>query len=214
MFSSLSSVYFVFLAKFLPHLHLVVLNYFLITGASIAAASPPHLPSSPTMNDPLDVSAAYGHAANRHQPSAIDFSVVIPAILRLVKNDHPTELHALAGTPSLIYALQRVVLVSTMRSGFCMDLRLNPMRDGQAKMVNWQVNLTALSGAATATARVEVSDSGWRVCSRRAGRFELALRHAFSFQPYVKTPAANAPSEDLKEISLIGWPVALSLTTP
>lgn len=92
-----------------------------------------------------------------------------------------------------------------------MDLRLNAMRSGQAHIADWKVQLAALSGAAAASgAQVEAFEGGWRVCTRRAGRFELALQHAFSLQPFVGIRETTAP----RLATALGWPVALSLNTP
>lgn len=213
-YSSLSSISSGFTANcrhIFPH---AAVGFLLATGALIAAASPPHPSLSGAMASPLVVLAAGGHVNNSRQSPAVDFAIVIPAILRLLENEHPTSLHSLGKTSSPISALQRVVLVSTMRSGFCMDLRLNQMGGGHAQVADWQVRLAALSGAAAANARVEAFDGGWRMCARRAGRFELALQHAFSLQPSLRTPAANGPAGVIEETTSMGWPVALSLTTP
>jgi hypothetical protein len=145
--------------------------------------------------------AAHDSATDSRKVGAVDFAIVIPAILRLLENKHPAELTTLTEPAAPISALQRVVLVSTLRSGFCMDLRLHPLQGGQAQVADWQVQLVALSGAAVHSgARVEAFEGGWRVCTRRAGRFELALQHAFRMQP--------------SSASALGWPVALSLSTP
>lgn len=212
---SVSSVLCRLTARCLHLSHRAAIGFLLSASALVASASPP--PQSPlaaALIAPLDVLATGGHANYPRKSGAVEFAIVIPAILRLLENDHPTRLHALAETSSPISALQRVVLVSTMRSGFCMDLRLKPMRGDQAQVADWQVRLAALSGGAAASARIEAFDGGWRVCARRAGHFELALHHAFSLQPPLKTPAANAPTGAIEETSATGWPVALSLTTP
>lgn len=155
--------------------------------------------------------AADGSATDPRKAGAADFAIVIPAILRLLEDNHPAELHTLANTASPISALQRVILISTLRSGFCIDLRLNAMRSNQVRVANWQVRLTALSDAAAASgAQVEALDGGWRVCTRRAGRYELALQHAFSLQPFPVTRQIAAPELP----TALGWPVALSLSTP
>ena len=213
-FSSLSLISAFFSAKCFSLLHRAALGVLLATSALVAAASPPYLPRSPALDASHDVSAADGHTTNRHQSGPIDFAIVIPATLRLLENDHPTRLQALAETSSSISALQRVVLVSTMRSGFCMDLRLTPMRGGQAHFADWQVRLTALSSGAAASTRVEAFAGGWRVCARRAGHFELALQHVFNLRSSIRTPAANVATADISETTAIGWPVALSLSTP
>lgn len=212
--SSVSSVFTNFATKCRHNFPRATVGFLLAASASIAAASPPHPSLSAAMAAPLVVLAAGGHVNNSRQSLAVDFAIVIPAILRLLENEHPTRLHSLEETSSPISALQRVVLVSTMRSGFCMDLRLNQMRGGHAHVADWQVRLATLSGAAATNARVEAFDGGWRVCARRAGRFELALQHAFSLQPSLRTPATNGPAGVIEETTEMGWPVALSLTTP
>lgn len=182
--------------------------FVLVTCTFGAAAAPASLPAPPN-----------GALADSRITAAVNFAIVIPAVLRLLENDHPAELHSQTAPASPIAALQRVVLVSTFRSGFCMDLRLNPLPAGQAPVADWQVNLAALSGAAAATgARVEAFDGGWRVCTRRAGRFELALHHTFSLQPSILTSKqalmGHAPGSVPGEAAALGWPVALSLSTP
>jgi hypothetical protein len=180
-------------------------------GALGAAAAPATSPLPPAI-------PAAGPAGNFHESrktDALDFAIVIPALLRLLENDHPAELSPAAGPAAPISAVQRVVLVSTLRSGFCMDLRLNRLQHGQAQVTDWQVQLAALSGAvATSGARVEPFEGGWRVCARRAGRFELALQHAFSLQQKVQTALGHASGEATTASTTLGWPVALSLSTP
>ena len=190
----------------------------LATSAFSAVASPAPQPLALAAASPSAAAPATGDTAPRTS-GAVDFAIVIPAILRLLENDHPAELLTLAEPASPVSALQRVVLVSTLRSGFCMDLRLNPVQVGQTPVADWQVSLAALSGAAAASgARVEAFDGGWRVCTRRAGRFELALQHAFSLQPSAQASrqalAGNPPGSVSGEATALNWPVALSLSTP
>lgn len=187
--------------------------FFITTSASVAAASLPRSTPSVDLATSHDVPAATGNAIDLRKLSAVNFAIVIPAILRLLENDHPTSLPSPAESYSPISAQQRVVLVSTMKSGFCMDLRLNQMR-GHARIADWEVQLAALPGAAAVGARVEAFDGGWRVCTRRAGRFELALQHAFSLQPSLTTPTTNSLSALIGKTIAIDWPVALSLSTP
>ena len=160
---SVSSVLCCLTAKFLNLSHCAAIGFLLSASVSVASASPP--PHSPDATvAPLDVLAAGGHANYPRKSGAVDFAIVIPAVLRLLENDHPSRLHALAETSSRTSALQRVVLVSTMRSGFCMDLRLKPMREGQAQVADWQVRLAALPGGAAASARTAPHSGGrrWR----------------------------------------------------
>jgi hypothetical protein len=182
------------------------------TSAFGAAAAP--APSPLSLAPVAAVTAPVANAADVRKTDALDFAIVIPAILRLLENKHPAELQALAAAAP-ISALQRVVLVSTLRSGFCMDLRLNPLQAGQAQVADWQVQLATQSGAAaTSGARVEAFDGGWRVCTRRAGRFELALLHAFSLQPKAAAARVNLAVDAAGQTASLGWPVALSLSTP
>ena len=158
-------------------------------------------------------SAAALPATDARPTDSVEFAIVIPAILRLLENHHPAELQSQVEPASPISALQRVVLVSTLRSGFCMDLRLHRLHGGAAQVADWQVQLASLSGTGAASgARVEAFEGGWRVCMRRAGRFELALQHAFSMPALAITaesrPTASSPS------FAFGWPVAMSLSTP
>ena len=168
----------------------------LVTGAFNAAATP--------ALSTLSISPGLSAVQDPPKNSPVDFAVVIPAILRLLENDHPGLLSPLNDTALLVSALQRVVLVSTLRAGFCLDLRLHPLQTGESRVAGWQMQLAELSGAGTG-ARVEAFEGGWRVCTRRAGRYELALQHAFSLRPIAASTG---------EAAALGWPVALSLSAP
>jgi hypothetical protein len=184
----------------------------LLMAASAFGAAAAPAPSPASLAPVPVVTTPSGNFTDSRTTDAVDFAIVIPAALRLLENDHPTELHPLAGPAAPISALQRVVLVSTLRLGFCMDLRLNSLQHGQAQVADWQVHLAALSGAATASgARIEAFSGGWRVCTRRAGRFVLVLQHAFSLQPFATIKAASTATGHGTALS---WPVALSLSTP
>lgn len=132
--------------------------------------------------------SAEGHPAS----AALNFSIIIPAVLRIVENSHPHLLPPADSQTSRISALQRMVLVSTLGKGFCMDLQLT-----RRQVADWQVQLSGSVGA-----RVQASGSGYRVCTRRAGRYELALRHDFSLKD-------NSPGET---VPALDWPVSMSLT--
>lgn len=126
----------------------------------------------------------------------LDFAIVIPAVLRILENSHPAALLSADTTGSLISATQRMVLVSTLGKGFCMDLQLN-----QQQVAGWQLNVSGSTGT-----RVEAADGGYRVCALRPGRFELALQHAFSLKE--RKPGADASASNFS------WPVSVSLVTP
>lgn len=128
--------------------------------------------------------------------TALNFAIVIPAVLRILENSHPAALFSADMTGPLISATQRLVLVSTLGKGFCMDLRLN-----QQQVEDWQLNVSGSAGT-----RVEAAEGGYRVCALRPGRFELALQHAFSLKG--GKPGGEATGANLR------WPVSVSLVTP
>ena len=124
----------------------------------------------------------------RQATAAIDFRIVIPAILRILEDSHPQSLNPTGVASSDVSALQKIVLVSTLRRGFCMDLRLDP-----SQFTNWR-----LSVSGNGQPWVEPSGGGYRLCTARPGRYNLSLQHDF----VVVNPAEA------------GWPVQVSLTTP
>lgn len=144
---------------------------------------------------PASASASESLSADGHRASAVaNFSIIIPAVLRIVENSHPRLLPAADTKTSRISALQRMVLVSTLGKGFCMDLQLT-----RRQIADWQVQLSGSKGA-----WVQASEGGYRVCTSRAGRYELALQHDFSLKDDVR--GALAPALD--------WPVSMSLAAP
>lgn len=125
--------------------------------------------------------------------AALTFAIVIPSVLRVLENTHPEVLESFGPSNSLVSALQRMVLISTLGKGFCMDLRLT-----HQQVANW--NLT--SSGSSAGVRVEATEGGYRLCARKAGRFEVLLQHNFEF-------TGNA---SLTPTYSTHWPVNLSLT--
>lgn len=126
--------------------------------------------------------------------AALNFTIIIPAVMRILENSHPTALVAteLAGAP--FSALQRLVLVSTLGKGFCMDMRLT-----LGQIADWQIKLSGSAGT-----RIEAADGGYRLCIARAGRYEVALQHDFSVSTAARANTAGA----------LQWPVNVSLATP
>ena len=90
--------------------------------------------------------------------------------------------------------LQRLVLVSTLGKGFCMDLRLT-----QQQLTDWQLRVSGSAGT-----RIEPSEGGYRLCVGRAGRYEVALQHDFSLKDGARQGLAPA----------LDWPVNVSLASP
>ena len=122
----------------------------------------------------------------------IDIRVVIPVVLRLLEDSHPALLRVSGEREEDQTLEQRIVMLSTVRKGFCADLRL-----GTASVASWKLQLKAGSGA-----RLETTATGYRLCFSRAGRHELALSHNFG----LAARQADAASLD--------WPVYLSFAAP
>lgn len=120
--------------------------------------------------------------------ASLDFRIIVPPIMRLLENSHPTQVDA--GANGDWNAQQRLVILSNMKRGFCVTLRVNsPDVDA------WRLN-TEQSGGITLS---PVSD-GYRVCTPRAGRYTLLLEHEFD-------ASSNSRMQSLR------WPVQTDLTT-
>ncbi len=127
-------------------------------------------------------------AVNQHRASAsIDIRIVVPPIMRVLENSHPSQLvPAVGGDWS---AEQRLVVLSTMKRGFCVTLRMNTS-DVEA----WRLQ-TEQSGGITLN---PVSD-GYRLCTPRPGRYTLLLQHEFE-------ASGNGDMQSLR------WPVQTDIT--
>lgn len=99
--------------------------------------------------------------------ASLDFRIVIPPVMRMLENSHPTVLDAEAdGDWS---AKQKLVVVSNLKRGFCVNLRM------QAPEVDaWRLQ-TVQSGGITLTPVA----GGYRLCTPRAGHYTLLLQHEF-----------------------------------
>lgn len=126
--------------------------------------------------------------------TALRFNIIIPAVLRIIENRHPSSLPATDTQTLRISARQHMVLVSTLRKGFCMDLGLtHPL------VVNWQVQVSG-----SASTWIESSVGGYRLCAGHAGRYDLSLQHEFGLKEVTRGSMAPA----------IDWPVSVSLAAP
>lgn len=124
--------------------------------------------------------------------AALQFRVIIPAVLRVAQNDHPAVLAPARGAPAQpLEATQRLVVQSNMRHGFCMNLQL-----AGTDLQQWQVQL-----AGAQDAQLTPSADGYRLCVNRRGLHELTLQHAFTLRP------ADVPSRTMAH----AWPVQLQL---
>lgn len=124
--------------------------------------------------------------------AAIQFRVIIPAVLRVAQNDHPAALTATGGAPTEpLQATQRLVVQSNMRHGFCMNLQL-----ANTDVAQWRVQL-----AGAEDAQLTPTAEGYRLCVNRRGLHELTLQHAFTLRPASATPQTVAHA----------WPVQVQL---
>ena len=129
--------------------------------------------------------------------SALNFGIVVPEILRILENSHPPTLQPTGDAPvGPIPALQRVVVLSTLGKGFCMDMSLV-----HAHIASWKLRVSGTAGS-----WLQQTAGGYRLCLRRAGRYELALEHEFELK--------DAGSATVNPASGLGWPVNVSLSTP
>lgn len=122
--------------------------------------------------------------------AALDFRVIIPKVLRILENTHPIALSPPDRQTSRVSALQRLVLVSTLPRGFCMDLQM-----AEQQLDDWQLQISTGAGA-----WLQRAAGGYRLCTARAGRYDVALQHDFN--------AVGSPDQARN------WPVLVSLTTP
>lgn len=113
--------------------------------------------------------------------ASLNFRIVIPPMIKVMENSHPLQLTA--GAHGDLSAEQRLVVLSTMKRGFCVTLRLaTPGVD------RWQLHTPPAHGVS-----LTPLDDGYRICSARAGRYTLVLQHRFG---------VNAPGQQAMR-----WPV-------
>ena len=132
----------------------------------------------------------------RSASAAIDLKVVIPLMLKILENSHPQTLVFPGASRTRSSVSQKIVLLSTLRSGFCMDLRL-----AAVEVATWQLHANGHPGV-----RIEASDGGYRVCTHRPGRYEVVFEHDF----LLKAPLTTVAAVD----TVLSWPVHVSLATP
>ena len=119
--------------------------------------------------------------------ASLRIQIVIPPIMRVLENSHPVQLEPVVGGDWS--AEQRLVVLSNMKRGFCVTLRMNTS-DVEA----WRLQ-TEQSGGITLS---PVSD-GYRVCTPRPGRYTLLLQHEFE-------ASGNSGMQSLR------WPVRTDIT--
>lgn len=119
--------------------------------------------------------------------ASLRISITVPAVMRVLENSHPSQLTPIVGGDWS--AEQRLVVLSNMKGGFCVTLRMNTT-DVEA----WRLQ-TEQTGGITLS---PVSD-GYRLCTPRPGRYTLLLQHEFE-------ASSNSNMQSLR------WPVQTELT--
>ena len=122
--------------------------------------------------------------------ASLDFRIIIPPIMRVLENSHPLSLDAEASGDWS--AQQRLVVVSNMKRGFCVTLRMSTPEVNDWRLTTAQHDITL----------TQVSD-GYRLCAPRAGRYTLLLDHEFN--------AANK-SSGTTTTGALRWPVQTDIT--
>lgn len=119
---------------------------------------------------------------------ALDFRIIVPPVMRVLENSHPPQLTSDA--QGSLGGQQRLVVLSNMKHGFCVTLRLTVPGVDQ-----WQVHALPEPGVT-----LEAAGDAYRLCSARPGRYTLVLQHRFG-------PSSDTPTAGL------AWPVQTDLTT-
>ena len=134
----------------------------------------------------LSESVVVTGSESRGASATLNFRIVIPPVMRVLENSHPLQIDPEAD--GSLSAQQRLVVMSNMKRGFCVTLRLaDPALD------DWQLTTAPQSGVQLSP----VAD-GYRLCSNRPGRYTLLLQHQFGSSP----ASSNA----------LNWPVQTDLT--
>jgi hypothetical protein len=119
--------------------------------------------------------------------ASLRISITVPAVMRVLENSHPSQLTPVVGGDWS--AEQRLVVLSNMKRGFCVTLRM-----ATAEVEAWRLQ-TEQTGGITLS---PVSD-GYRLCTPRPGRYTLLLQHEFE-------ASGNSSMQSLR------WPVHTDIT--
>lgn len=95
--------------------------------------------------------------------ASLSFRVVIPPVMRVIENSHPTQIDG--GQP----VEQRLVVLSNLKNGFCASLRLS-----DPAVAGWRLQTDEVGGVT-----LQPMADGYRLCASRPGRYTLRLQHAF-----------------------------------
>jgi hypothetical protein len=153
------------------------------------ASTRPLLPLLATGALLLIPSPGIGESVLVHQgkaSAALDFRIIIPPMMQVLENSHPRQLDTFADGEAS--AVQRLVVVSNMKRGFCVSLRRAIDQPGTWKVQTAPQNGIQLSPVA----------NGYRLCGTRPGRYTVLLEHRFG------------PSES--SASALHWPVQTDIS--
>lgn len=103
--------------------------------------------------------------------AALTFTIHIPLVLRVLENRHPEQIT----TGQDAAAEQHLLLVSSLRNGFCAELGLM-----WGNTADWQLKIIRASGSTGAW--LETTPAGYKLCARKPGRYALTLQHHFNQQ--------------------------------
>ncbi len=119
--------------------------------------------------------------------AALDFRIVVPAIVRVLGNQHPSSI-----TLADASARQELEVLTTLRQGFCAVLRLNT-----SGIRDWSLH------SSSAGVQILRTAEGYRVCAPRNGRHRIALEHRFS---------VDIPLDRFSTAGALPWPVQTELS--
>lgn len=120
--------------------------------------------------------------------ASVRITVMIPPIVRVLRNVHPGQLEVIAGNRA--GGRQELVISTNMHQGFCLDLR-NPASPDMP----WQVQ--PVQGSEVT---INPTAGGYQICGLRKGTHTVRLQHEFL------VPAGASGSG-------LPWPVQTDLTT-
>lgn len=126
------------------------------------------LVSLPLLLAPLPSTAENSLAiGSGNADAALNFRIVIPAVIHVLENSHPHEI--IASASGALSAQQRLVILTNMKRGFCVVLRQdNP------QLIGWRLQTVQEGGIS-----VSLVAGSYRLCIPRSGRYKLLIKHEF-----------------------------------
>lgn len=138
-------------------------------SAPIRSLLPPLLAALGLLFSPA---ASMGESANTSgalsASATLDIRIVVSPVIRVLENSHPQRLDTSASGEAS--AEQRLVVLSTMKRGFCVLLRRATPQLG-----TWELQTAPQSGI-----QLSPTADGYRLCGTRPGRYTVLLQHRFA----------------------------------